>query len=112
MRVLCDPELGFRALTVKQPYAGQIASGKKPIEFRSWSTDYRGDILITASANPTTQGPSACCICVVELYDVRITDEAEWFLRNPRPVRNVAVKGKLGLWTVPDALLARLQIEV
>lgn len=40
----------MRALSVKQPWAMQIALGQKIIELRSWATDYRGDLLICASA--------------------------------------------------------------
>ena len=38
----------MRALTVRQPWASLIAAGAKTIETRSWSTGYRGDLLIHA----------------------------------------------------------------
>jgi hypothetical protein len=113
MRITPDDQLGFRALTVKQPFAGQILAGTKPIEFRSWSTDYRGDMLISASSNPRTQGPFACAVCVVRLVDVRDPgepDDFEWVLEDPRPVKNVTVKGALGLWTVSRELTIKLGI--
>lgn len=107
-----DNELGFRGLTVKQPYASQIASGHKRVEFRSWGTDYRGDILISASSNPRTQGPHSCAICVVTLVDTVWADDCvEWMLANPRPVRNVKARGALQLWTVPDQLVRTLGFE-
>jgi hypothetical protein len=40
--------LGKKFLTVKQPYAGLIASGYKTLETRSWSTPYRGELYIHA----------------------------------------------------------------
>lgn len=39
----------MKALNVKQPWAWLIASGKKTIETRTWSTKYRGPILIVSS---------------------------------------------------------------
>lgn len=39
-----------KVLTVSQPYAFLIAAGIKPIENRTWKTNYRGKILIHASA--------------------------------------------------------------
>lgn len=36
------------ALTVCQPYAELIASGVKPIENRTWRTDYQGPLFIHA----------------------------------------------------------------
>ena len=40
-----------KALSIKQPWAGMIACGAKPIEYRSWKTPYRGDLLICASGS-------------------------------------------------------------
>jgi len=38
----------MKALTVQQPYASLIAWGEKRYETRSWSTDYRGELVIHA----------------------------------------------------------------
>ena len=40
----------MKVLTIKQPWATLIAEGLKEYEFRSWKTNYRGDILIHAGA--------------------------------------------------------------
>lgn len=37
-----------KALTICQPYAELIVRGDKPIENRTWSTNYRGPLLIHA----------------------------------------------------------------
>jgi hypothetical protein len=39
-----------RCLSVRQPYAALLVAGLKTIETRSWHTQYRGPILIHASA--------------------------------------------------------------
>lgn len=39
----------MRALSIRQPWAWFIVDGAKPIENRSWSTDYRGPFLVHAS---------------------------------------------------------------
>jgi hypothetical protein len=41
----------MKALTVKQPYAYLICAGIKPIENRTWKTNYRGRVLIHAGAD-------------------------------------------------------------
>lgn len=95
-------------------------TGAKRIEVRSKSTTYRGKLLITSSKTP--KGARAgMTICMVELYDVKplsqLTREEMyatgipeqhwkdyrgfgWFLKNPYDVRNVRVKGMLGIWTL------------
>ena len=38
----------MKVLTIKEPYATLIKEGIKKYEFRTWKTNYRGDILIHA----------------------------------------------------------------
>ena len=38
----------MKVLTIKQPWATLIMQGDKRFEFRSWQTNYRGDLLIHA----------------------------------------------------------------
>jgi hypothetical protein len=42
----------YKTLSVKQPYAALICAGVKTVENRTWSTDYRGKLLIHASGKP------------------------------------------------------------
>lgn len=119
----------MKVLSVRQPWASLIDSGRKSIELRSWSTKYRGPVLILAgsgiwrgSEHPIT-GPRGVSLCIVDLIDVRAVTPADsdaacivpppgfdfaWMLGNPRPVRQVPVKGKLGLYSADEALLAAI----
>lgn len=49
----CSPvepkSLNVKAISIKQPFAGLIAYGKKTLEIRTWATKYRGPLLICAS---------------------------------------------------------------
>ena len=38
----------MKCLSVSQPFADLIVSGKKSIELRNWDTNFRGDFLIHA----------------------------------------------------------------
>lgn len=38
----------MKVITIKQPFATLIAQGLKEYEFRTWKTNYRGEILIHA----------------------------------------------------------------
>ena len=39
----------MKVLTIKEPWASLIANGYKEYEFRSWKTNYRGELFIHAS---------------------------------------------------------------
>ena len=39
----------MKVISIKQPYASLIAYGIKKYEFRTWKTNYRGEVLIHAS---------------------------------------------------------------
>ena len=43
----------MKALSLMQPWASLVMMGVKKIETRSWSTDYRGTLLIHASKSKT-----------------------------------------------------------
>ncbi len=118
------------ALSVKQPWASMIASGKKTIETRTWTTAYRGPILICAGQSPDVAAmrrfgvvpdgwedryPPGVALCVVQLLDVTPMTQADevaaccarypgafaWrFSPIVAPVARVAVRGQLGLFKV------------
>jgi hypothetical protein len=115
MLITPDARMGLRALTVRQPYAAEIATGHKVEEYRSWPTHYRGDLLITVASAKVRghPGPYGVTGCIVRLVDVGGQgDDYTWYLEDPRPVAQVAVKGALKLWPVSDDLRAALGLVV
>lgn len=44
----------MKTISIKQPYAWLICSGLKNIENRTWNTNYRGRVLVHASAKPVS----------------------------------------------------------
>ena len=113
----------MKALSVRQPWASMIALNEKTIETRTWSTDYRGDLLIVSSRKPAIAGlPLGQGLCVAQLIDCRpmtIEDEPAakcemyeygisafaWCLANIRPVETFPVRGQLGLYEVDDEMI-------
>ena len=114
-----DPEKHdkFKALTVKQPYAEDLANGVKTIELSKCRTKYRGDVLVCSSKNPKMPPlMSGCALALVELYDVKPVSEFTpedwnatrvpvekrasikygygWLFRNPRRVIEFPVNGR------------------
>ncbi|OXR40230.1 hypothetical protein B7C42_07655 [Nocardia cerradoensis] len=51
------PTQSCRALSVRRPWANLIVAGYKTVENRTWSTSYRGDLLIHAGKNWDHDGP-------------------------------------------------------
>jgi hypothetical protein len=124
--LVCGPAAkgdNMRALVVRQPWSGRIASGRKTIELRSWTTRYRGPVIIVAGSKPwgklDPDGPLGVVVCVVDLVDVRpaAPDDEDaagiappdgwfaWVLENPRPVKLAPAKGRLGLYHPEPALV-------
>lgn len=119
----------MKALSVRQPWASLIASGRKTIELRSWPITYRGPLVIVASAAADASAlarfdiddlPRGATVAIVDVVDVRpvcegdhvaalgaiLPGEYAWCLANPRPLTAVRVRGRLGLYDVDDALVA------
>lgn len=105
----------FKALSVKQPFASMIAQGKKTIETRTWSTEYRGDLLIVSTQKPIIPGlPSGKALCIAKLVDCRpmlIEDEGlarfqwyrgawAWVLEDILPIQPFGVRGRQKLYDV------------
>lgn len=103
----------MKVLTIKEPWASLILSGKKTIETRTWKTDYRGKVLLHASNNPKSE-ISGCIFAVAEIIGCMpmVKDDEKfaccsiypkaqsWFLDNVRPTELKKIKGKLGLWNL------------
>jgi len=103
----------MKAISIKEPWASMILSGKKTIETRRWETKHRGKLLLCASKKPESSISGhafaiaflsdiqpmlerdefrACC----EVYDGAFS----WFLVNVEPIKPFPVKGQLGLFEV------------
>jgi len=120
-----------KVLSVRQPWAALIAQGVKRIENRTWSTTYRGPLLIHAGRTIDTRAAqilaahgvqlpelvTGAIVARVQLVDcVRYEDlEPElaadpfaepggwcWVLAEAQALEPVACAGRLGLWTLPD----------
>ncbi len=105
------------ALSVRQPWANDIADGSKTIETRRWKTEYRGILLIVSSREPPIP-PAGAAVAVAKLVDCRPMRPADrstsnsqyeaglfaWVLQDVRRVRPFPVRGRLGLFEVPVRL--------
>jgi hypothetical protein len=125
----------MKALSIRQPWASLIVAGEKTIEWRSWSTKYRGDLLICSGQTPddmyyefdreeaATKWPRGVAVGIVTLVEVRefapkdldpayMGDDLPdpvgfaWVVENPRKIKPFPVKGKLNLFNVENFMSA------
>ena len=111
----------MKCLSVKNPYAGWIADGSKTIELRTWRTQYRGPLIICASARGETaehgmpDGVSRCRVTLSEVRPFLKSDTTQaknawrpglyaWVLTDRASLPSVPVKGRLGLFPPPPQL--------
>jgi len=116
----------YKVLTVRQPWAHLIIEGIKPVENRTWCTDYRGPLLIhAAKAYHTDRNIEAlydlekddlirgAIIGIVDLIDIVTKHRSAffdgpygWVLSRPRRLRPVPLKGQLKLYDARVSLRA------
>jgi len=124
------PALPRVALSVRQPWAHFIVSGKKDVENRTWKTNFRGAVLIHSSGNMDAiydedeefiaralgvpefridgfQVFVGGIVGVAEVVDCVTSSASPWFsgpfgfvLKNARPLPFVECGGRLGFWPV------------
>ena len=101
----------MKAISLKQPWANLVACGYKTLETRTWSTGYRGELLICSSASGEIE-PTGCALALVRLVDCREMEdgdaEAACILRYPeakvfvlediRLLQPFAVRGSLNIY--------------
>lgn len=115
----------MKAITIRQPWAALIVAGIKDIENRTWTTKYRGPLLIHAGGaeweplsklvrEPAVSSLYSRIIGIVDLVDVAESHPSPWFegpygwvLANPRPIKPVPMAGRLGLFEVEDETSAK-----
>jgi hypothetical protein len=117
----------MKALSIRQPWASLIVAGHKDVENRTWSTRYRGPLLIHAPQSFASitadeierrfgirlhfdQLPRGGIVGAVELVDVVTQSTSPWFegplgfvLRDARALPFRTLPGRLAFFAVPDA---------
>lgn len=123
----------MKALSIRPHFAHAILHLGKSIENRSWTTRYRGPLLIHASKTLTARElalvqdlarrrrrripePGSIraggLVGIVDLVDIVAASTDVWFagpygwvLRDPCPIRFVPMTGRLRLFEVPDGMI-------
>jgi ASCH domain len=126
----------MKALSVRQPWAWLIVQGTKRVENRTWPTSYRGPLCIHAGLSRSDyHGPDeddygedipelgpehfgalvglVTLVDCVPVEDVEDQDYAEgpwcWILEDARAFPPIPLKGRLGIFTLPDDIAERIR---
>ncbi len=110
----------MKVLSIKEPWASMILSGKKTIETRTWKTDYRGRVLLHASKEPKSKisGKIFAVAKIVNCDRMWKAHEMKakckhypgaysWFLEDVIKIDPIEINGKLGLWEVDCELILK-----
>ena len=111
----------MKAISIRQPFAHLILCGEKEYEYRTWSTEHRGDLLVCSSANPKVEDTiSGHALCVTDVIKVTRKNYRDlgldeppyrgeklfaWKLEDIRAIDPFPVKGKLNFYYVDDDLI-------
>ena len=105
----------MKAISLHQPWASMIARGIKDIETRTWSTEYRGELLICSTKKPYIPNyPLGMALCIVQLVHCRpmaLVDQERaccpmrkelwsWFFTHRRTIDPFPVIGRQGFYEV------------
>lgn len=108
----------MKALSIRQPYITEILGGLKEVEYRSWQTPYRGDLLLCASVSRADAPKEIAkhlvfghAIGIANLYDIKKAGDKDyhWLLKDIRFIDPIPIKGKLHLFDVDDSLIKPLK---
>ncbi len=116
----------MKVLSLKQPFAELVVSGRKTIELRRWNTKFRGKFLIHASKIPDSKAmkkfkfkklPLGVIVGKTELIEVKKYEndfehkkdkkrhlaDSSWgkygfVLKNAKRIKPIKAKGKLNFW--------------
>ena len=103
----------MKALSIRPDYAYLIMIGDKTREYRSWSTNYRGPLLICSTARKIKNTIPGHALFVVDLKNVeKLADhDYAWIIDPIYSIYPFSVKGQQGLFNVDDDLIKKAPIE-
>jgi hypothetical protein len=85
----------MKCLSIKQPYADLVTSGRKTIELRTWNTKFRGEFLVHASKKIDKEAckqnkidpaslTSGAIVGQANLYDVKFYKNRNMFVQDKK----------------------------
>lgn len=104
----------LKALSIKNPYAFDILTGEKQIEYRTWLPGTVHEFLLVSSGTPSAtdfglgiaNGYAMGIVTITNVSDHPNRDgNYGWHVQPTMPIIPFPVKGKLHFYDVPDHLI-------
>lgn len=109
----------MKALSIRSDYIRDMIEGHKLVEFRSWNTNHRGDVLLCGTVKKAAGGAPGYAIAVAKLEEVEWVDEDDCYYWHIAPfekggsylIEPIKVKGQLKLFNVDDKLIKKAPFD-
>ena len=88
----------MKCLVIKPEFVADILDGIKRVEYRTWSTNFRGDFFIACSATRKTKGYIAAVANLTNCVYSQRDKIYKWLLSDIRAVKPIPIKGQLRLF--------------
>lgn len=97
----------MKALSLRPDYALEVMTWDKRAEFRTWSTNYRGYLLICATAEKIPGTIPGHALVVVRLKEITKLGDRDyaWLFDQLRTIEPFPVKGRQHIFNVDDDLI-------
>lgn len=109
----------MKALSIRGDFIIDIIKGKKTIEYRTWTTNYRGPLLLCSTAKKVHGSCPGYALCVAMINKITWNEDEQIYEWHIAPFEKgqsylidpIHVKGQLKLFNVDDKLIHPTTIE-
>lgn len=99
----------------RSDYIMDMIEGHKTIEYRTWTTKHRGDLLMCGTAKKIAGGASGYAVAAVKITDIEWNNDDQIYEWHIAPfekdgsylIEPIPVKGQLKLFNVNDDLIKK-----
>lgn len=98
----------MKALSVRGDFIMDMIAGRKKIEYRTWTTNYRGPLLMCSTAKKVAGAAPGYAIGVVNLKSIQyfpFEDLYYWNIELADVIKPIHMKGQLKLFNAADDLI-------
>lgn len=106
----------MKAISLRPNFAGHIALKFKTKEYRTWQTNYRGNLIIHANKDILKKEIGSFvyghAICIVNLTAIKPHKNGyEWIFNGVQYIKPIKINGKQRLFNIEDNLIKPIFVD-